>query len=51
MSFIDCTMMAHTRPGVPAKEVFEKGSMPIVEKGCAEEMDTSSSGWFHRLYG
>ncbi len=24
--FIDCTMMAHTRPGVPAKEVLQEGN-------------------------
>jgi len=23
--YIDCSMMAHTRPGIPAKEVFQKG--------------------------
>jgi Xaa-Pro aminopeptidase len=35
--FIDCTMMAHTRPGVPAKEVLEKGINAYREKGCPEE--------------
>jgi Xaa-Pro aminopeptidase len=35
--FIDCTMMAHTRSGVPAKEVLEKGINAYREKGCPEE--------------
>jgi hypothetical protein len=35
--FIDCTMMAHTRPGVPAKEVLMKGINAYREKGYPEE--------------
>ena len=35
--FIDCTMMAHTRPGVPAKEVLQKGIDVYKEKGYPEE--------------
>jgi Xaa-Pro aminopeptidase len=35
--FIDCTLMAHTRPGVPAKEVLQKGIDAYKEKGYPEE--------------
>jgi Xaa-Pro aminopeptidase len=35
--FIDCTMMAHTRPGIPAKEVLGKGIIAYQEKGFPEE--------------
>jgi Xaa-Pro aminopeptidase len=35
--FIDCTFMAHTRPGVPAKEVLQKGIDAYREKGYPEE--------------
>jgi Xaa-Pro aminopeptidase len=35
--FIDCTMMAHTRPGIPAKEVLQKGIDAYQEKGYPEE--------------
>jgi Xaa-Pro dipeptidase len=35
--FIDCTMMAHTRPGIPAKEVLQKGIDAYQEKGYLEE--------------
>jgi Xaa-Pro aminopeptidase len=35
--FIDCNMMAHTRPGVLAKEVLEKGINVYRDKGCPEE--------------
>ncbi len=36
-AFVDCTMMAHTRPGVPAREVLIKGINAYREKGCPEE--------------
>jgi Xaa-Pro dipeptidase len=35
--FIDCTFMAHTRPGVPVKDVFQKGIDAYREKGYPEE--------------
>jgi Xaa-Pro aminopeptidase len=35
--FIDCTFMAHTRPGVPVKEVLQKGVDAYKEKGYPEE--------------
>jgi Xaa-Pro aminopeptidase len=35
--FIDCTMMAHTRPGIPAREVLQKGIDAYKEKGYLEE--------------
>jgi Xaa-Pro dipeptidase len=35
--FIDCTMMAHTRPGIPAREVLQKGIEAYKEKGYPEE--------------
>lgn len=34
---IDCTMMAHTRPGIPAREVLQKGIDAYQEKGYPEE--------------
>lgn len=35
--YIDCSMMAHTRPGIPAKEVLQKGIDVYQEKGYPEE--------------
>jgi Xaa-Pro dipeptidase len=35
--FIDCTFMAHTRPGVLAREVFRKGIDAYQEKGYPDE--------------
>jgi Xaa-Pro aminopeptidase len=35
--FIDCTLMAHTRPGVPAREVLQKGIDAYREKEYPEE--------------
>jgi Xaa-Pro dipeptidase len=35
--FIDCTFMAHTRPGVPAREVLQKGIDAYKGKGYPEE--------------
>ncbi len=35
--FIDCTMMAHSHPGIPAKEIVQKGLDAYIEKGYPEE--------------
>jgi Xaa-Pro aminopeptidase len=35
--FIDCTLMAHSRPRVPAREVLQKGIEAYKEKGYPEE--------------
>jgi Xaa-Pro aminopeptidase len=35
--FIDCTFMAHTRPGIPAREVLQKGIDAYQEKGYPDE--------------
>ena len=35
--FIDCTLMAHSRPRVPAREVLQKGIEAYQEKGYSEE--------------
>ncbi|MCX8116647.1 MAG: M24 family metallopeptidase [Desulfobacterota bacterium] len=35
--FIDCTMMAHTRPGIPAREVLQRGIEAYREMGYPEE--------------
>lgn len=35
--FIDCIMMAHSRPGIPAKEVLQNGIDAYEEKGYPEE--------------
>jgi len=35
--FIDCTMMAHSRPGIPVKDVLQKGIDAYKEKGFPEE--------------
>ncbi len=35
--FIECTMMAHSRPGIPAKEALQKGIDAYKEKGFPEE--------------
>ncbi len=42
--FIDCTMMAHSRPGIPAKEVLEKGIDAYKEKGYPEEWKLHHQG-------
>jgi Xaa-Pro aminopeptidase len=42
--FIDCTMMAHTRPGVPAREVLQKGINAYREKGYPEEWKLHHQG-------
>ena len=41
---IDCTFMAHTRPGVPAREVFQKGIDAYREKGYSEEWKLHHQG-------
>jgi Xaa-Pro aminopeptidase len=35
--FIDCTFIAHTRPGTPARDVLQKGIDAYKEKGYPEE--------------
>jgi len=35
--FVECTMMAHSRPGTPAKEVLQKAIDAYKEKGYPEE--------------
>ena len=35
--FIDCTFMAHTRPGIPAKDILQKGIDAYRERGYPEE--------------
>jgi Xaa-Pro aminopeptidase len=42
--FIDCTFMANTRPGVPAREVFQKGIDAYREKGYPEEWKLHHQG-------
>jgi Xaa-Pro dipeptidase len=42
--FIDCTMMAHTRPGIPAKGVLQKGIDAYQEKGYPEEWKLHHQG-------
>ena len=42
--FIDCTMMAHTRPGILAKEVLQKGIDAYQEKGYPEEWKLHHQG-------
>ena len=42
--FIDCTMMAHTRPGIPAMEVLQKGIDAYHAKGYPEEWKLHHQG-------
>jgi Xaa-Pro aminopeptidase len=42
--FIDCTFMAHTRPGVPAREVLQKGIDAYHEKGYPEDWKLHHQG-------
>jgi len=42
--FIDCTMMAHTRPGIPVREVLQKGIDAYQEKGYPEEWKLHHQG-------
>ncbi len=42
--FIDCTMMAHTRPGIPAREVLQKGIDAYKVKRYPEEWKLHHQG-------
>jgi Xaa-Pro dipeptidase len=42
--FIDCTFMAHTRPGVPARDVLQKGIDAYQEKGYPDEWKLHHQG-------
>jgi len=42
--FIDCTMMAHTRPGVLAREVLQKGIDAYKSRGYPEEWKLHHQG-------
>jgi len=42
--FIDCTMMAQSRPGIPVKEVLEKGIGAYKEKGYPDEWKLHHQG-------
>jgi Xaa-Pro dipeptidase len=42
--FIDCTMMAHTLPGIPAMEVLQKGIDAYQEKGYPNEWKLHHQG-------
>jgi Xaa-Pro aminopeptidase len=42
--FIDCTMMAHTRPGVLAREVLQKGIDAYKTRGYPEEWKLHHQG-------
>ena len=42
--FVDCTLMAHTRPGTPARDVLQKGIEAYREKGFPEEWKAHHQG-------
>jgi Xaa-Pro dipeptidase len=42
--FVDCALMAHTRPGIPAREVLQKGIAAYREKGYPEEWQLHHQG-------
>jgi Xaa-Pro aminopeptidase len=42
--FVDCTFMAHTRPGVPARDVLQKGIDAYREKEYPEEWKLHHQG-------
>ncbi|MBM4323334.1 MAG: M24 family metallopeptidase [Deltaproteobacteria bacterium] len=42
--FIDCTMMAHTKPGTPARDVLQKGIDAYCKKGFPEEWKLHHQG-------
>jgi len=44
MSFIDCTFMVNTRPGIPAKDVLQKGIEAYKAKGFPEEWKLHHQG-------
>jgi Xaa-Pro aminopeptidase len=42
--FIDCTFMAHTRPGIPVRDVLKKGIDAYQEKGYPDEWKLHHQG-------
>jgi len=42
--YVDCVFMANTRPGTPAREVFQKGVEAYKEKGYPEEWKLHHQG-------
>jgi Xaa-Pro aminopeptidase len=42
--FVDCTLMADTRPGTPAREVFQKGLDAYRERGFPDEWKLHHQG-------
>jgi len=44
MFFIDCTLMAHTRPGVPVRDVLQKGIDAYREKEYPDEWKLHHQG-------
>jgi Xaa-Pro dipeptidase len=42
--FVDCTFMAHTRPGTPAREVLQKGLDAYRERGFPDEWKLHHQG-------
>jgi Xaa-Pro aminopeptidase len=42
--FIDCTFMAHTQPGIPAREIFQKGMDAYQQRGYPEEWKLHHQG-------
>lgn len=42
--FIDCTFMAHTRPRIPVREIFQKGIDAYLKKGYPEEWKLHHQG-------
>ena len=42
--YVDCVLMAHTRPGTAAREVFQKGIEAYREKGYPEEWKLHHQG-------
>ncbi len=42
--FVDCTFMAHTRPGTPAREVLERGLRAYQTRGFPEEWKLHHQG-------
>jgi Xaa-Pro aminopeptidase len=42
--FVDCTFMAHTRPGAPAREVLQKGLEAYRQRGFPEEWKLHHQG-------
>jgi hypothetical protein len=49
--YIDCSMMAHTRPGIPARRSPSKRDRCLSGKRVSRRVETPPSGWFNRLYG